>query len=47
MNTSRQRFLDTLEFRSVARPWVRWGAFLWEETVERWRSGRLGRHAAG
>jgi uroporphyrinogen decarboxylase len=38
MITSRQRFLDTLEFHTVARPWVRWGAFLWEETVERWRS---------
>jgi hypothetical protein len=37
MITSRQRFLDTLEFKPVERPWVRWGAFLWEETVDRWR----------
>jgi len=35
--TSRARFLATLEFQPVARPWVRWGAFLWEETIERWR----------
>lgn len=36
-STSRQRFLDTLEFKPVARPWARWGAFLWDETVERWK----------
>ncbi len=35
--SSRQRFLDTLKFKPVAKPWLRWGAFLWEETVERWR----------
>jgi hypothetical protein len=35
--TSRQRFLDTLEFKSVDRPWVRWGAFLWDETIDRWK----------
>jgi hypothetical protein len=35
--TSRSRFLDTLAFRPVSRPWVRWGAFLWEETIERWK----------
>lgn len=35
--TSRQRFLDTLKFKPVRRPWVRWGAFLWDETVERWK----------
>jgi len=35
--TSRQRFLDTLKFKPVARPWVRWGAFLWDETIERWK----------
>ena len=35
--TSRQRFLDTLTFKPVRRPWVRWGAFLWDETVERWK----------
>ena len=35
--TSRQRFLDTLKFKPVRRPWVRWGAFLWDETVERWQ----------
>ncbi len=37
MATSRERFLDTLEFKSVPNPWVRWGAFLWDETIERWR----------
>ena len=35
--TSRQRFLDTLDFKAVAKPWVRWGAFLWDETIERWK----------
>ena len=35
--SSRQRFLDTLKFKPVAKPWLRWGAFLWEETVERWK----------
>ncbi len=35
--TSRQRFLDTLKFKPVRRPWVRWGAFLRDETVERWK----------
>ena len=25
---SRQRFLDTLKFKPVAKPWLRWGAFL-------------------
>ena len=35
--TSRQRFLDTLEFKAVDRPWVRWGAFLWDETIDRWK----------
>src|SRR5512137_1936058 len=35
--SSRQRFLDTLKFKPVAKPWMRWGAFLWEETVERWK----------
>ncbi|NLS95717.1 MAG: hypothetical protein GXX96_26580 [Planctomycetaceae bacterium] len=37
MTTSRDRFVDTLDFKPVGRPWVRWGAFLWDETVERWR----------
>lgn len=37
MTTSRDRFVDTLEFKSVSKPWARWGAFLWDETVERWR----------
>ena len=37
MTTSRDRFVDTLEFKPVSKPWVRWGAFLWDETVERWR----------
>lgn len=36
-SSSRQRFLDTLKFKPVAKPWMRWGAFLWEETVERWK----------
>jgi uroporphyrinogen decarboxylase len=35
--SSRQRFLDTLKFKPVAKPWMRWGAFLWDETVERWK----------
>ena len=38
MTTSRDRFIDTLEFKPVSKPWVRWGAFLWDETVERWRN---------
>lgn len=37
MTTSRDRFVDTLDFKPVGKPWVRWGAFLWDETVERWR----------
>jgi uroporphyrinogen decarboxylase-like protein len=37
MTTSRDRFVGTLEFKPVSKPWVRWGAFLWDETVERWR----------
>ena len=37
MTSSRDRFIDTLEFKPVSKPWVRWGAFLWDETVERWR----------
>jgi uroporphyrinogen decarboxylase len=36
-HSSQQRFLDTLNFRPVSRPWVRWGAFLWDETVTRWK----------
>src|ERR1019366_3902085 len=36
-STSRQRFLDTLKFKPIARPWVRWGAFLWDETIARWK----------
>lgn len=35
--SSRQRFLDTLKFKPVAKPWIRWGAFLWDETVARWK----------
>lgn len=35
--TSRQRFLDTLKFKPVAKPWARWGAFLWDETITRWK----------
>jgi len=37
MASSRDRFVDTLDFKPVANPWARWGAFLWTETVERWR----------
>lgn len=37
MTTSRDRFVDTLQFKPVTKPWVRWGAFLWDETAERWR----------
>ena len=36
MPTSRQRFLDTLDFKSVDKPWVRWGSFIWPETLEVW-----------
>jgi len=35
--TSRQRFIDTLKFKPVTKPWIRWGAFLWDETVVRWK----------
>ena len=38
MISSRQRFLDTLDFKPVDAPWVRWGSFLWPETVEVWRT---------
>ncbi len=38
MSTSRQRFLDTLDFKAVDKPWVRWGSFLWPETTEVWRT---------
>ena len=36
MISSRQRFLDTLDFKSVKEPWVRWGSFIWPETLEVW-----------
>ena len=36
METSRQRFLDTLNFKSVNKPWFRWGSFIWPETLEIW-----------
>ncbi len=38
MISSRERFLQTLLFTSVQTPWVRWGSFLWDETLKRWRT---------
>jgi len=36
--TSQERFLRTLEFKPVETPWVRWGSFIWDETVAIWRT---------
>ena len=36
--TSRERFLQTLEFKPVEIPWVRWGSFIWDETIAIWES---------
>lgn len=36
--SSRQRFLDTLDFKAVEKPWVRWGSFIWPETLEVWKT---------
>lgn len=38
MMTSRQRFLDTLDFKPVDKPWIRWGSFVWPETAEIWET---------
>ena len=38
MITSRKRFLDTCEFKSIEKPWVRWGSFVWPETEKIWRT---------
>ena len=38
MKTSRDRFLDTLEFKPVEKPWVRWGSFIWNETIKTWET---------
>ncbi|RKX77300.1 MAG: hypothetical protein DRP60_06600 [Spirochaetes bacterium] len=38
MKTSRERFLDTCEFKTVEKPWVRWGSFVWPETEKIWRT---------
>jgi len=36
--TSRERFLRTLQFKPVETLWVRWGSFIWDETIAVWRS---------
>ena len=38
MKTSRERFLDTCEFKIQDKPWLRWGSFVWPETDKRWRT---------
>ena len=40
--TSRERFLRTLQFQSVACPWVRAFAFIWPETGAVWRTQGYG-----
>ncbi len=35
---SRERFIRTLEFKPSNPPWVRWGLYLWDETITRWRA---------
>lgn len=50
--TSRERFLNTLSFRSVDAPWFRAYAFVWPETEAEWRSQgyegpELGWHGEG
>lgn len=37
MTTSRERFLQTCEFKILEKPWVRWGSFVWPETEKQWR----------
>jgi hypothetical protein len=36
--TSGERFLQTLRFEPAEMPWVRWGSFLWDDTIAVWRS---------
>ena len=36
--TSRERFLQTLDFKPVETSWGRWGGFIWDETIAVWRS---------
>jgi hypothetical protein len=38
METSQQRFLDTLDFKPVSASWVRWGSFIRDETVALWKT---------
>jgi uroporphyrinogen decarboxylase len=35
--TSRERFLDILDFKPADPLWVRCALYLWDETIERWR----------
>ena len=37
MKTSRERFLDTCQFKTVEKPWLRWGSFVWPETEKIWK----------
>jgi len=37
MATSRERFLQTCEFKTLEKSWVRWGSFVWPETEKNWR----------
>lgn len=36
--TSAERFVQTIDFIPQSKPWVRWGSFLWEETIDVWRT---------
>ncbi len=50
--TSRERFLKTMEFQNVERPWFRAYAFVWPETEAEWRKQgyegpELGWHGEG
>jgi hypothetical protein len=50
--TSRERFLNTLDFKPVDVPWVRGYTFLWQETDAVWRmqgyeGPKLGSHGEG
>jgi len=52
METARERFLKTLDFKKVDIPWVRAYAFIWPETSLLWRSQgyegpELGWHGEG
>ncbi|MCP4168212.1 MAG: hypothetical protein GY759_20295 [Chloroflexi bacterium] len=52
MTTSRERFLQTLEFKQVEPKWFRGYAFIWPETGESWRTQgyegtELGWHGEG